>query len=288
MITTIAEFAAVLAAPPPAEWDSAGYTEHVGVAGVWTPAPVWRSWPCGCSLTQGLSWHRCDAHRPQRCLWAGCGRECSHTPGHEVAMATSEAALRTGDEAGAAAALGWHSIEGTRGGYSFAARRCHEVGVSQGRPFAATRMGLRLSGLVLAQRHSEWRISPEEGMAGLCIQALGGRLCRAEKRILTEQEAILVADWLTRIGDTGSRTGAPLRTYRCWESYDRCHWHVGHSWAVAETAPPPPPVRSAGRMVRRETYADGSVVTRDLVRYSDGSTQTFASRFSDGAIELLD
>ena len=84
MITTIAEFAAVLAAPPPAEWDSAGYTEHVGVAGVWTPAPVWRSWPCGCSLTQGLSWHRCDAHAPQCCLWAGCGSTRAHTPGRLI------------------------------------------------------------------------------------------------------------------------------------------------------------------------------------------------------------
>ena len=292
MIATIAEFAAVLAGPPPTEWDSTGHTEHVGVAGAWTPAPVWRSWPCGCSLTQGLSWHRCDAHRPQRCLWAGCGRECSHTPEHEVAMATAEAALRDGDEASAAAALAWHSIQGMMGGgYGFASQRCHKVGVAQGRPFSTTRMGLRLSGLVLAQRHPEWRISPEEGVAGLCIQALGGRLCRAEqdKRILTEQEAILVADWLTRIGDTGSRTGAPLRTYRCWEAHDRHHWHVGHSWAVAETAPPPPPVRSAGRMVRRETYADGSVVTRDLVRYSDKNTQAFTSRFSAGGmIEILE
>lgn len=206
-------------------------------------------------------------------------------------MATSEAALRTGDEAGAAAALGWHSIEGTRGGYSFASRRQHEVGVARGRPFSATRMGLRLSGIVLATRHPEWRISPEEGVAGLCIQALGGRLCRAEqdKRILTEQEAILVADWLTRIGDTGSRTGAPLRAYRCWESYDRCHWHVGHSWVPASAAPPPPPVRSVGRTRRRETYSDGAVVSTDVVRYSDGTTQAFSSRISAGGmIEILD
>jgi hypothetical protein len=123
------------------------------------------------------------------------------------------------------------------------------------------------------------------------VQEFGGRPCPADrdKRILAEREAILVADWLTRIGDTGSRTGAPLRAYRCWESYDRCHWHVGHSWVPASAAPPPPPVRSVGRMVRRETYADGSVVTRDLVRYSDGSTQTFASRLSaGGTIEILE
>ena len=286
---TIAEFAAALAGPPPVEWDSAGYTEYVGVAGAWTPAPVRRTWPCGCSLTQGLSWHRCEAHTPQRCLWAGCERECSHAPEHDAAMAISEAALRTGDEAGAAAALGWHSIEGMRGGYTLASRRRHEVGVARGRPFSATSMGLRLSGIVLAQRHPEWRISPEEGMAGLRVQVFGGgRACSAaDKRILTEQEAILVADWLSRIGDAGSRTGAPLRTYRCWEFYDRCHWHVGHSWIAAAVALPP--VRSVGRTRRREAYSDGSVVSTDVVRYSDGTTQAFSSRISAGSmIEILD
>ena len=61
------------------------------------------------------------------------------------------------------------------------------------------------------------------------------------------------------------------------------------SWAVTEAAPPPRAERAVGRTVRRETYADGSVVTRDLVRYSDKNTQAFASRLSAGRmIEILE
>jgi hypothetical protein len=44
-----------------------------------------------------------------------------------------------------------------------------------------------------------------------------------------------------------------------------------------------------GRTRRRETYADESVVTRELVLYSDGGTQAFVSRLSvGGMIEILE